>query len=266
MNVLRKFNDETHAHLTSLLATYEQFNKFYLIFPCAEANLEEYWKHQNPQPVMSHATILWMAEQCQGLANGLAQIHRWNSPPYGGKHDRLAVPTPSSQVSQLIGHHGDIKPENLLWFQSPAGGPDGGILKITDFGQTEFKASRTTFNQSGKRAPVSPSFRPPEYDLKGGNGRSHDIWALGCVFLDFIAWVLGGWEKISQFANARNSPDPGWHGIYTDVYFEVNNEDGKKVAVIKSAVTEVRHFSRPVSISIVNITADALSCHLILPN
>lgn len=256
MNVLRKFNDETHPHLTSLLATYEQFKKFYLIFPHAEANLEEYWRDRNPQPEMSHATLRWMANQCQGLANGLTKIHRWNSPPYGRKHHSLTVPNPNPQGSELIGHHGDIKPQNLLWFQNPDGGPDEGVLKITDFGQTEFKAGRTTFNQSGKRAPVSPSFRPPEYDIKGGNGRSHDIWALGCVYLDFIAWVLGGWELIKEFSAARISHDPGWHGMDTDVYFKISDESGRKVAAIKPAVTGVSQV--PFSLLYVMVTTPML--------
>ncbi|KAG8158008.1 hypothetical protein KVR01_012280 [Diaporthe batatas] len=240
VNVLRKFNDATHPHLTSLLATYEQFNKFYLIFPHAEANLEEYWRDRNPQPEMRISTIRWMADQCRGLANGLTQIHRWNSPPHSGHERRprsLTVPEATSHGSELIGHHGDIKPQNLLWFQNPDGGPDEGVLKITDFGQTEFKAGRTTFNKSGRLAPVSPSFRPPEYDIKGGNGRSHDIWALGCVYLDFIAWILGGWELIQEFTSARQSRDSGWHNMETDVYFDITNEAQRKVATIKPAVT-----------------------------
>jgi len=205
---------------------------------------------------MSLATLRWMANQCRGLANGLTQIHRWNSPPYGRKDHSLTVPKPNPQGSELIGHHGDIKPQNLLWFQNPDGGPDEGVLKITDFGQTEFKAGRTTFNQSGKRAPVSPSFRPPEYDIKGGNGRSHDIWALGCVYLDFIAWVLGGWELIKEFSAARISHDPGWHGMDTDVYFEISDESGRKVAAIKPAVTGVSQI--PFSLLSVMVTTPML--------
>lgn len=75
-DVLLKFNDETHPHLISLLATYEQYNKFYLIFPWAEANLEEYWKNIDPYPTTDHATVHWVAEQCRGLAHGLVRIHR----------------------------------------------------------------------------------------------------------------------------------------------------------------------------------------------
>ncbi|KAK7734704.1 hypothetical protein SLS53_007809 [Cytospora paraplurivora] len=42
--MLMKFSDDSHEHLISLLARYEQFKKFYLIFPWAEADLENYWR------------------------------------------------------------------------------------------------------------------------------------------------------------------------------------------------------------------------------
>lgn len=187
-----------------------------------------------------------MAEQCQGLADGLARIHRWDSIPrstdtknMGNKQQSLAVPMPTAKHGQLTGHHGDIKPQNVLWFQYQNKTVDQGTLKITDFGLTEFKASHTTFSKAGERGPITSSFRPPEYDLEGANGRSHDVWALGCVYLDFIAWLLGGWDLILEFANARESNDPRWPNVSTDHYFEILEKDGTKMAALKPAVVKV---------------------------
>lgn len=238
--MLMKFNDEAHLHLISLLATYEQFNKFYLIFPCAEADLETYWKAPENTPRMDHATVKWMADQCKGLADGLAQIHRWTTPPKRSNADR---PTCLSTTAngQRIGRHGDIKPQNVLWFQNPKDGNDRGTLKITDFGLTEFKASHSTFSKpDGTKAAVSPSYRPPEYDLNKANGRSHDIWALGCVYLDFIAWLLGGWDLVDEFAQSRVSKDPNWCDLETDTYFQIVENHGIREAVVKPAVGRVR--------------------------
>ncbi|KAF3766601.1 hypothetical protein M406DRAFT_37031, partial [Cryphonectria parasitica EP155] len=230
-------------HLVSLLATYEQFSKFYLIFPWAEANLEEYWKNREPNPTMNHETVLWIAKQCRGLADGLARIHRWDSFPKTpdtngtrGRQQNLVVPTLDTGENHLIGHHGDIKPQNVLWFQNPEEKTDRGTLKITDFGLSEFKASHTTFHKAGSRSPVSPSFRPPEYDLTGQNGRSHDIWALGCVYLDFVTWLLGGWDMVANFAHERSAVDPNWKDLPTDTYFEIKRKGYERIAAVKPAV------------------------------
>jgi serine/threonine protein kinase len=103
--MLKKFSGN-HPHLVSLLATYEQFNKFHLIFHAAEADLLEYWRQVNPTPPVTPETISWVAQQCQGLADGLAKIHRLQTAPFQ-----------TNKFTTSFGRHGDIKPENVLWFR-----------------------------------------------------------------------------------------------------------------------------------------------------
>lgn len=45
-----KSSANAHEHLISLLATYEQYKRFYLIFPCANFDLKGYWEKRNPKP------------------------------------------------------------------------------------------------------------------------------------------------------------------------------------------------------------------------
>lgn len=242
--MLMKFSDDTHQHLISLLATYEQFKKFYLIFPWAGADLETYWKRKNPRPSMNYETIRWVAEQCCGLAEALSKIHQYNSnewkrhPEHPKAQQRLQAPT-TTRPRYQFGRHGDIKPQNVLWFQDRHDRNRNGTLKITDFGLTEINTRLSMFYEPDIKAAVSPSYRPPEFDLVGTRGRSHDIWALGCLYLDFVTWLLGGWELVEDFARKRQAPDPMWSDIPTDTFFEIVRckGDGSIAVMVKEAVS-----------------------------
>lgn len=236
--MLKKFSDDTHEHLISLLATYEQFKRFYLIFPWAGADLETYWKRKNPRPSMNYETVRWVAEQCCGLAEALSKIHQYNSnewkrhPEHPRTQQRLQAPT-ATRPRYQFGRHGDIKPQNVLWFQDRHDRNRNGTLKITDFGLTEINTRLSMFYEPDIKAAVSPSYRPPEFDLVGTRGRSHDIWALGCLYLDFVTWLLGGWELVEDFARKRQAPDPMWSDIPTDTFFEiVRCKDDNSIAVM----------------------------------
>jgi serine/threonine protein kinase len=77
VDILKKFSGEKrHPHVVSLLATYEQFNKFHLIFYRAEGNLFKYWKKINPSPEFNYDNVVWMAKQCAGIAHGLLRLHK----------------------------------------------------------------------------------------------------------------------------------------------------------------------------------------------
>jgi len=69
----------SHPHMVSLLATYEQFNRFNLIFYRAEGDLFDYWKSLQPHPALNHSNTNWFAKQCSGLAQGLSRLHKLQS-------------------------------------------------------------------------------------------------------------------------------------------------------------------------------------------
>lgn len=228
--MLKKFSADSHRHLVSLLATYEQFRRFYLVFHWADADLQDYWEKKNPTPAVDHETILWMAEQCEGIAGGLCKIHHYLTP-----QKNLAVSEQS--MTQLFGRHGDIKPANILWFLDPCDPTSRGTLQITDFGLAEFSAIHRSYKPKSKVA-TSPSYRPPECDLYGGViGLSYDIWTMGCLYLEFTTWLLGGWNLVEKFTKNRESFDRELH-MPTDTFFEI--EKGTAEARIKPAVTDVR--------------------------
>lgn len=256
--MLMTFSGNAHTHLISLLGTYEQFNRYYLIFPWAEADLQGYWFNENPSPSMDHDTVLWMANQCHGIAQGLSKIHRHRTFNLSRltledcqqisrcADDLLEWPTGENNPwqLQLFGRHGDIKPQNVLWFHDPGDNAGRGVLKITDFGLAEFKTSAESVYKSNHRVTVSAQYRPPECDIKGASvGQSQDIWAFGCVCLELIAWLLGGRDLLQEFQNQRATKDSNNHGNHPDdgTFFEMAScgQDGIMFPIVKPVVTKV---------------------------
>jgi serine/threonine protein kinase len=220
------------------VATYEQFKSYFLIFHWAEADLQRYWRDENHMPTMDRETVLWFAKQCKGIAEGVVAIHQYTT-----SSSKLRPEPPSS----VFGHHGDIKPENVLMFpDSDYQKTKRGTLKLSDFGLAEFSHHQTVSMQPKSSFATSPPYRAPEVDLEGTGaiGRSYDIWTLGCLYLEFITWLIGGWELVDTFAFNRLEPDPFMFGEPTRTFFrlvKIEMPDGKwtQSAEIKPSVTEV---------------------------
>lgn len=239
VEMLNKFSSNKHDHLISLLATYEQFDRFFLVFDWAEADLQAYWRKANSKPSFDQQTVMWMARQCKGIANGVIKIHEHES-----IYDKEDSNGPANK-NVVFGHHGDIKPENVLWFaeQGQEDRKVGGTLKLSDFGLAEVSVHRTVSMAPKSKWGVSLGYRAPEADLNRGAaiGRSYDIWTLGCLYLEFITWILGGSKLLDEFLEARKARDATWHDIETHTFFElkVDRGTGEPMAVIKPAVTKV---------------------------
>ncbi|KAI8945397.1 hypothetical protein F4801DRAFT_568380 [Xylaria longipes] len=286
---LSRLSGDTHPHLISLLGTYEKDGLYNLIFPWAESDLLRYWKgKRNLKP---NESLLWIAEQCQGIADGLSYIHRLETT--SGKS--LLHPNSFSQLTQemeetgnviqenattpafcLFGLHGDIKPENILWFphSNHPTHKERGLLKITDFGFAEFSRKEKVDKNRRGFVAYSPTYYPPEAKLESDFvSSSYDIWSLGCVYLEFIAWWLGGWRLIFEFYNRRLQPDPTsaeWKGIRykSDIFFSLvrNDRTGKLDAYIKDSVSKfIEHLrSHPRSNVFIGQFLDLIKDHMLV--
>lgn len=300
VKILKTFSGErSHKHIVSLLATYEHLGKFHLIFYRAEGDLLKHWLRFRYSPGFKYEDILWMAEQCAGLADGLFKLHkhltfrrvsrvetvtgevkrqpsgergvRFVDPPAQRERevlrqssDKIWPNSPTSlrsvrrstgehpgkpihhqpfsgEVEVQYGRHGDINPRNILWYDDSAGDSTRlkGTLKISDFGQAEFNSQ---FSRSRQRDVANTmTYRPPECDLQPKIiSQSYDIWCLGCVFLEFVAWMLGGDKLVNEFARKRQAMDV-FIGESTDTFYEIIRESGtdQTKVMIKEAVTTV---------------------------
>ncbi len=127
------------------------------------------------RPKRGAELLLWSLEQMCGLANGLEALHSENF------------------------RHGDLKPENILRFTE---GEERGDLLIADVGLAKFHVE-VTKNRHARTQTMTGTFRyePPECDenLDNPRSRAYDIWSLGCIYLEFLIWLLEGQEALEAF-------------------------------------------------------------------
>lgn len=159
-----------------------------------------------------------MAQQFYGLAHGLDGIHNTrmtaaeveavqNSPL---SPDLVQQPFESAQFLRVpendegkdYGRHGDIKPENVLWFKNGSGHHEFGILKLSDFGLTTFHRALTT-GVKVEDVRVTNTYSAPEREIDETLSRPFDVWSLGCIYLEFVTWILLGSKNITKFADLR---------------------------------------------------------------
>lgn len=248
VEILRRFSGDTHPHLVSLLAAFQHGKDYYLLFHWAKSDLLRFWTNISPGSALEIDNLEWMIRQCRGIADGLQHIHEYqmSNPPvrtFDASHSNPRADTAAS--FQIFGRHGDIKPENFLLYKNKDNLNDRGILKITDFGLAKFHSEHSRSNiRKSRLVATTPTYRPPECDMDDGKiSRSFDIWSLGCVFLEFIAWHLGGWTYLRAFAQRRKAHDI--YGFNSDQFFEIVKvkEITEFVAArVKLEVVQVRVF------------------------
>lgn len=231
---LKKFNGLVHDHLVTLLGTFTHKKQFSLIFPSAECDIENYWHYRNPTPNLDDIEFVrWVSRQCRGIMEAVDAIHNPRHPITLSEED---------QETLLYGRHGDIKPENILWFKS-FDEADRGIWVISDLGLTAFNREISRSMVPNKSILYTPGYRPPECDIKGGKiSRAFDIWTLGCFYLEMLCWYLGGWELKAKFETDRTTTFITGSGA--DVFFdlELDGNDTKNetfIALIKPEVVKM---------------------------
>lgn len=289
-NILKIFTGpHTHNHIISLLATYEQHDKFHFIFYRARSDLLSLWKEWVPKPTITHANIQWMAAQCAGIADGLGHLHTrlilhrkmttvdapsstatdqiipgtssegtflrsdttlssgvrvpldHDSPTLKHIYEDFDFPrqTGADRIEERYGRHGDLDPENILWYNDSGSQIDylQGTLKIADFGQARLntKKSKTTSSPVANKI----TYRPPECDTTQITRQSYDIWCLGCVYLEFATWMLGGARLLQQFVGQRLARHANNEEFQTDQFFILKRTSpGHSYASIKPTVTK----------------------------
>ncbi|KAK1960830.1 kinase-like protein [Colletotrichum sublineola] len=184
----------THPRIVPLLSAFRHKSIFYFIFPWANGgSLQELWEncptsHGSPGKEVPWYSDRWMADQCYGIADAVAAVH--------GYRDHTQSDAPPSEA-QL--HH-DIKPENIVCYKDQE--TSSYTLKLTDFGLSEALERGASLRQD--QAVKSKTYRPPEADIPGSYiGHTWDVWCLGCLYLDFITWVLLGWTELNNFGEMR---------------------------------------------------------------
>ncbi|TLD27148.1 hypothetical protein PspLS_04352, partial [Pyricularia sp. CBS 133598] len=241
LEMLKRFGGIQHPHLVTLLATFTYQSRYHFIFPCADLDLDDYWNRKPPEQLGSPnypAFIRWVSTQLRGLAEAVYVIHE----PTGRRRELLKVP---GADGKMYGRHGDLKPQNILWFHGDtewaAAGQDParGILVITDLGASAVHSEVSRSNVPNQGLPQTPTYRPPECDMEDGKiTRAFDVWTLGCVFLEMASWLLEGTRGRAGFVTSRTSPFLDHGGM--DLFYDIQRLDGENACefTVKDSVFE----------------------------
>ncbi|KAI0441729.1 kinase-like domain-containing protein [Xylaria telfairii] len=213
---LSHFNGTVSRHLVTLLATFTQKEKRHFLFPWATCDLFSYWETENMQP-WDIGHVRWFSKQLLGLVQAVRALH-W-----------------SRSKEHYYARHGDLKPDNILWYKGYADDDEKGILVVSDMG---FTVAHTMYSRSKDLAAGvarTPEYRPPELDDQDAKvSRSYDIWTLGCIFLEMLIWFLGGNNERIEFKKSRGMVDSRGAGTFT--FFTLNQKGNSTSANVKPSV------------------------------
>ncbi|KAI1269240.1 kinase-like domain-containing protein [Xylariaceae sp. FL1019] len=217
-----------HDHIIRLCAAFQHGETRSLIFPWADEDLAKFWSSKKASPD-SKEDVEWFAHQSLGIASAVEKLHGRVS--WGNLRN-------SDTDRMTRGRHGDIKPENILCFEDTT--PRRPRLVISDFGAMHFFTDKTVKDIPLKDIrELSIAYRPPEMDIQTTISQKSDIWSLGCVFLEFISWLLLGTDARNDFAKARvgdGEPNYPIAVAFFQLASKAGDEDGQYLAKLKPSV------------------------------
>lgn len=178
-----------------------------------------------------------MSEQIWGLSRALKSIHLCEMNP-------MDQDLPEEAYRKMYGKHGNLKPENILWFRSmknSSGDQSMHVLQIADFGFADFHGLNSKSNVRVSRIPgFTDSYKAPEAEGSQRVSQNHDIWSLGCILSQFVVWWMWGWEGIDAFSKRR--ADEGFDvniPIRADTFYNIDY-GRKRTISLKETVVKVR--------------------------
>ncbi|KAF2734669.1 kinase-like protein [Polyplosphaeria fusca] len=202
--ILERTRELDHPHLIKHFASCETGEHYFVFFPLADGkNLEDYWKRESSS-ARSPRLTLWALQQMLGVAAALEALHDKNI------------------------RHGDLKPENILHFNDAK----GGRLVVADVGiarqhkQFTFERNKGTVTRA-----TTPSYEAPEadYSVEGARSRNYDVWSLGCMFLEYVIWLLDGYQAVETFTNDRESQNKRFYAKTSESTAEVHPKVSERI-------------------------------------
>jgi serine/threonine protein kinase len=199
-NTLDELSGLSHPNLIQRIAAITRGHQRYLMFLWADGgNLRDLWV-RDPKPALTPNFIREVILQLRGMAEALHKLHDYKD----RSHYR----------------HGDIKPENILSFTD---GSRLGVLKISDMGSAKHHNIATRLREHTRsKTFATMAYQPPESrtNIAGATSRLGDLWSMGCVILEFMIWLLYGYDKLKAFNAELKS-----HLDERSAFFEVVRED-----------------------------------------
>lgn len=203
VSLLEHMRELRHPHLITTIAAYSRSSQRCFVYPWATGgNLRQFWERYSGP--MDYEVVVWAWSQIRGLSEGLKELH---SQPV-----RHGVLKPQSFV--LFNSHGGLKPESILLFKTD-NCSEFGTLVIAGKGAASFRAEDMRQVHGYRHLNTSnqgtSKYEPPDYKLLGSRPRSRisDSWSLGCIFLEFVIWLMQGKDGLDRFNRERLELAPG---------------------------------------------------------
>ena len=201
MREVQTLRARKHQHIVPLLASWNDRSmeseypvaNLNILFPYSKVDLQR-WMSQIEAPdewrgVDSKLLKDYIYSSIMSLCDAVAYLHK--------------------PIEGLISSHHDLKPANILLY--------GKTWKIADFGRTHLISLSTGSDTEGGSGLGTFTYHPPEYWTSTGrranvrHGRAFDIWALGCIAVEFLTVAVYGWssEELRHFREKRRTnPTP----------------------------------------------------------
>jgi len=189
VQILSSLRCLNHPNIIRLITAYAKGDEYNFLLPVADGDLSALLLSPNCEPLFSTGDdilgSLW------GLSSAIEAVHMFFADEYN---------------IRKIGCHYDIKPQNILCI--------GGKLVLSDFGlsrlRPEVDGSRSLFKR-GEGSYIAPECEPSDEDFKPAPiGRPSDIWSLGCVLCEVLAYLSAepgdGPGEVANFRKSRRIP------------------------------------------------------------
>ncbi|KAF4965292.1 hypothetical protein FSARC_6893 [Fusarium sarcochroum] len=183
LEIMRTLN---HDHLIRAIACYKKGKDNCFVLPWARGgNLRYFWK--DDKSTLNRTLVTWFFKQVEGISDGIMKLSK----------EKI--------------RHGDLKPENILHF--PGENNTHGLLKVADVGVSKLHPEYTrdrlsaTTNRYGSSTYLPPEvFSSPDSDDLILS-RKYDTWGLGCIFLEFVIWLVYGQSLLGKFHKSLQDTD-----------------------------------------------------------
>lgn len=184
-----------------------------------------------------------------GLASAIDHIHNLKAAQLG------PIPDQGSSIdSPTHGYHHDLKPKNILIF--------GENLKISDFGTARIEqvlgnSPRQGTSYQTKRLLRNVDYEAPDYVLTGTASRAHDVFSLGCIYLELLVWVFGSRisTSVEKFHRRRLEETPNYDLVKTASFWFLENQDLIKCRLkntVQDHIQNLRpHLSRTLAFEVI---------------
>ncbi|KAF5707177.1 serine threonine kinase [Fusarium mundagurra] len=187
---LKKIQALNQRHIVKLITVFRQGEEdFYFISEASDGgNLRDFWK-TFPR-VLTASLVRSVIEQLYGLVYASNQVN-------------LATATIEGALASNVG----LSPENILYFKDDSReGHNIGTLKAChQSGATEIVPVESAEAQLYASPEQGLEYEGFGWDLSV----CEDMWAMGCITLEFMVWLLYGPPGLSKFHNDLASGHSG---------------------------------------------------------